>query len=320
MKIRASIGTLAVLGINDTPINSAPTTIYLLQYSAHGCMASCGFCAQSRKNYREERPDMLGRVVWPVVEIYELIERLREKKHLFTRICLQTVLKQGFFIEALTIIDKLRNNGIDLPISLATTPVSEKYLSEVRKRGVDYLGVGLDAATETLFVKWEKPYSWAVYWRFIEKAVDVFGRGHVYVHLIVGLGESFIELVRAMEQIHQVGARIALFAYTGLRGVPQVDIKYYRLAQIARHLIELGDDPLKYIDPVKLQLEKQPPNLDASAFYTSGCPGCNRPYYNEKPSGPIFNISSLDQLLAYAPKLRKELREIGVRSEVLYPS
>jgi biotin synthase-related radical SAM superfamily protein len=24
-------------------------------------------------------------------------------------------------------------------------------------------------------------------------------------------------------------------------------------------------------------------------FVTSGCPHCNRPYYNEKPRGPIFN-------------------------------
>jgi len=24
-------------------------------------------------------------------------------------------------------------------------------------------------------------------------------------------------------------------------------------------------------------------------FVTSGCPGCNRPYYNEKPGGPLYN-------------------------------
>ncbi|MEM4243701.1 MAG: radical SAM protein, partial [Candidatus Bathyarchaeia archaeon] len=24
-------------------------------------------------------------------------------------------------------------------------------------------------------------------------------------------------------------------------------------------------------------------------FLTSGCPACNRPFYNEKPSGPIYN-------------------------------
>jgi len=24
-------------------------------------------------------------------------------------------------------------------------------------------------------------------------------------------------------------------------------------------------------------------------FQTSGCPGCNRPFYNETPIGPIYN-------------------------------
>jgi biotin synthase len=24
-------------------------------------------------------------------------------------------------------------------------------------------------------------------------------------------------------------------------------------------------------------------------FITSGCPDCNRPYYNEKPGGPLYN-------------------------------
>jgi len=26
-----------------------------------------------------------------------------------------------------------------------------------------------------------------------------------------------------------------------------------------------------------------------TVYLTSGCPSCNRPYYNEKPSGPIYN-------------------------------
>ncbi|MCJ7714641.1 radical SAM protein, partial [Candidatus Bathyarchaeota archaeon] len=25
-------------------------------------------------------------------------------------------------------------------------------------------------------------------------------------------------------------------------------------------------------------------------FRTSGCPDCNRPFYNERPSGPLFNF------------------------------
>jgi len=28
---------------------------------------------------------------------------------------------------------------------------------------------------------------------------------------------------------------------------------------------------------------------NTNAFITSGCPGCNRPYYTSRPSGPIYN-------------------------------
>jgi biotin synthase len=29
--------------------------------------------------------------------------------------------------------------------------------------------------------------------------------------------------------------------------------------------------------------------LSGEAFETSGCPDCNRPYYNEQPGGPLYN-------------------------------
>jgi biotin synthase-related radical SAM superfamily protein len=28
---------------------------------------------------------------------------------------------------------------------------------------------------------------------------------------------------------------------------------------------------------------------DGVAFQTSGCPDCNRPFYNERPGGPMYN-------------------------------
>jgi biotin synthase len=31
--------------------------------------------------------------------------------------------------------------------------------------------------------------------------------------------------------------------------------------------------------------------VDGEAFRTSGCPGCNRPYYNERPGGPMYNYA-----------------------------
>jgi biotin synthase len=49
-------------------------------------------------------------------------------------------------------------------------------------------------------------------------------------------------------------------------------------------------------------------------FLTSGCPNCNRPYYNERPSGPIYN---------YPRELtEKELSEVWMQLDLkeLQPS
>jgi biotin synthase len=33
-----------------------------------------------------------------------------------------------------------------------------------------------------------------------------------------------------------------------------------------------------------------PVSIPGDAFRTSGCPDCNRPFYNEQPSGPMYNF------------------------------
>jgi biotin synthase len=164
-----------------------------------------------------------------------------------------------------------------------------------KRLGVDYLGVGLDAATPTLFRIAGKPYTWEKYVDFVGRAVAVYGRGRVYVHLIAGLGESPVELVGAMEKLYFIGARVALFRYTPIPGTarfPGVDVAEYRLLQIARALLDDGYSPWDYIAlgrHGRLLLAQCPPVSPAKAFLTSGCPGCNRPFYNEGPRGPIYN-------------------------------
>jgi biotin synthase len=47
---------------------------------------------------------------------------------------------------------------------------------------------------------------------------------------------------------------------------------------------------------------------DGEAFRTTGCPGCNRPFYNERPSGPFYNYPRpLKQ-----NEIEQELKLIGV--------
>lgn len=46
----------------------------------------------------------------------------------------------------------------------------------------------------------------------------------------------------------------------------------------------------------------------AAAFMTSGCPDCDRPYYNESPRGPIYNFHRRPTV-AEAIKLLREATE-----------
>jgi biotin synthase len=43
-------------------------------------------------------------------------------------------------------------------------------------------------------------------------------------------------------------------------------------------------------------------------FVTSGCPGCNRPYYNERPGGPLYNYPR--------PPLPEEITEIEKQIQI----
>jgi biotin synthase len=100
-----------------------------------------------------------------------------------------------------------------------------------------------------------------------------------------------------------MGVEVTLFAFTPIRGTvladrPQPPLDVYRRIQLARHLIVGG---LSRFEEMKFDEEGRAIGFRGSsedieealgtgeAFRTSGCPGCNRPYYNERPSGPFYN-------------------------------
>ncbi|NOZ89609.1 MAG: radical SAM protein [Crenarchaeota archaeon] len=293
-----------------------PTTVYLLQYSPAGCGASCGFCAQSRKA-RGSRGEWLSRVRWPARPLGELLEALRRGRGRVARVCYQTILKPGFVEEMLRHVEALAATGI--PLSVATTPLPRPVLERLHGLGVERLGVGLDAATPALARRVGKPYPWSAYMRFVEEGVRVFGRGMVHVHLVAGLGETPREMVEAMRRVYAVGARVALFRYTPLPGLPRypgVSLPVYRALQLALLLLEEGLNPLDYIDftqspPKALKKPPLPGDRVLEAMLTSGCPGCNRPFYNETPRGPIYNYPSRRMLLERREQLARELEALG---------
>jgi biotin synthase len=47
-KVRASLGTLGVLGLEMIQMDTPPTTAYLQIYTEKRCNANCQFCAQAK--------------------------------------------------------------------------------------------------------------------------------------------------------------------------------------------------------------------------------------------------------------------------------
>jgi biotin synthase len=181
-------------------------------------------------------------------------------------------------------------------------------LKRLAKAGADRIGIPLDAATEELFDKIKGkstggPYVWKKQFELLREAVAVFGKGKVSTHFIVGLGETEKEMIKVVQRCVDMGVLPALFAFTpiegtALRNMPQPPVQAYRRMQIAQSLVVSGlaraekmrfDEKGRLADygtgrqTLRRLIESGEP------FRTSGCSDCNRPYYNEKPSGPIYN-------------------------------
>ncbi|NPA95994.1 MAG: biotin synthase [Crenarchaeota archaeon] len=302
MRVRASIGTLAAVGILDARLDDAPTTAYLLQ-DCERCLARCAFCGLS---YGMDR---IARVTWPRTELEVLLPELRR----FQRVCLQTVLKRGWVEEATRILEAV--HSVSRHVSIALTPVPKSYLRNLAEL-CDFVGVGLDAPSPASFRRCGKPFTWSTYMKFIESCAEVFGKGAVYVHIIAGLGDSVADVLRVMKRLYSMGCRVALFSYVATTPArfPGIDVLSYRFLQVARQCLEEGIDPEPYVERLEPtpRFRRAPPiSNPLMAVLTSGCPGCNRPFYNESPRGPIMNFPSLRMVERLRESVERELELVG---------
>jgi biotin synthase len=203
----------------------------------------------------------------------------------------------------------------DLSISVLISPTlihQENLLDAMKKAGADRVGIAIDAATPELFDQLRGkgvggPHRWDHYWKVVEMATSVFGKFYTGIHLIVGLGETEKEMVEAIQRGQDLGAHTHLFSFFPEKGSPMEKhpsppLGQYRRIQLARWIINEGlgsasqmkfDENKRLID---FGIDVEPLIQMGEPFMTSGCPGrdgkvaCNRPYGNERPSGPIRNF------------------------------
>jgi biotin synthase-related radical SAM superfamily protein len=291
--INVSIGTAAVLGLARAPMAVAPTTAYLM-LGGH-CQMNCAFCAQARDS--QAGALNLSRVTWPEYPLDGVVERLAQAtaSGAFRRACLQVTVTTSAFDQALTVVHAVKAASA-VPFDVAFLPHSMDQVCQIVEAGADHVGFGLDAACERVFGQ-VKGGNWARSLALIEQAARTFP-GHAALHLIVGLGETEQEMVERIQWAHDLGITVGLFAFTPVRGThladrPPPPLAVYRRMQAARWLVahDLARAGGMAFDAQGCLINLGAPLLaSGEPFQTSGCPDCNRPFYNEQPGGVMYNF------------------------------
>lgn len=305
-RTRISLGSAITIGLTHGKVDCNPTTVYLMTYRRGKCNANCGFCPQARES--SSKIDLLSRVTWPAFDTRMILNRIESaaKQPLAKRVCIQALNYPRVFIHLQSLVREIGRIGI--PISVSCQPGSLDDIRLLGDAGTERIGIALDAVSEKLFkrvkgIDARGPYVWKRQFELLAEAVRIFGRSRVSTHLIVGLGETEEEMVRTIQKCIDMGVLPALFAFTPIKGttfgrMTQPAVSDYRRLQLARHLIlhrRSNFSKMRFDDAGRLiylgvsMRELRRVIGNGEPFRTSGCPDCNRPYYNEKPSGPIYN-------------------------------
>jgi biotin synthase-related radical SAM superfamily protein len=296
---RVSSGSATVLGLSDQRVDVAPTTAYLML--GERCRRNCAFCAQARASLAPE--GALSRVIWPPFHTGEVVEAVA-RAHAEGRIqraCFQVTVTPGHIEATRRAVERLAMRSA-VPICASVAPGKVEEVEALLAAGAQRVTIALDAACERVYAQ-VKGGSWARTLALLEECAQRFP-GRMGTHLIVGLGETEQEMALRLQQMADWGVGVGLFSFTPVAGTPLAGrqpppLAQYRRMQAARWLIVQGLDRAEHFRfaaqdgrLVAYGLSRQRLRevlVTGEAFRTSGCPGCNRPYYNERPSGPLYN-------------------------------
>jgi biotin synthase len=306
-KVRASMGTLGVLGLEMIQMDTPTTTAYLQIYTEQRCKANCQFCAQAKDSSADLTH--IARGMYIPYDLGVVVSRLKMAydRGYLARACIQTALYDSWWWDTVHLIKMIRENS-NVPISLSVFPVSNERLEILRSLQVNEIVIPLDACTPELFnmIKGKSaggPYSWEKHLDGIKRASRKFQK--VGTHLMIGLGETDEDAIKLISELWKNNINAALFSYTYVQGTqfkvtkrPHSEIiRHFRAVQLARHLImeKISDHmDMRYEDNIISDFGIDENSLlsfieDGKAFRTSGCPDCNRPMANETFS-QIFNF------------------------------
>ena len=311
--VRISMAAAIELGLKPGKINRCNCgCINLLQNYPQGCAANCSYCGLARERPGLAEENSFIRVDWPLFETDIVAEKIAEKEASDTvgRVCIAQVQDHRAVADLIDMAKRVHGAAPDVPISalVTATLLNEDDLHDIKETGVDIIGVGLDAASEKVFIRTrgklaKGPHQWGHHWEIVRKAREIYGPMKVNCHIVVGLGETDEDLIDLFYLLKSEQIAGYLFSFnpepgTEMQNVFRTPIKRWRRIQYVKHLIEEYDLDREAIefDSEGILVRLEPPQQLASdafstglAFMTNGCPdrqgvmACNRPYGSYRP-------------------------------------
>lgn len=295
--MKLSSGTASVLGLSKIKTKAPPTTGYIMLGS--NCTNNCQFCTQSQSS--KSNDTMLSRIDWHHFED-DCVIKLAQKaftENTLKRLCFQVVDSTNSVSKTLETLKKFDKTG-NIPICASSTVKNVDDARALFDAGLDRLCVAMDAASEHIYNK----VKGNDFHDKLDLLLDLSKEfpGKITTHLIVGLGETEYEMAKTISLFADNNIQVALFAFTPVKGTqmeshPAPSIESYRKIQIIHYLLEnkfLRFDEIVFDEEnissiTNNELLQVILSANGKPFMTSGCPDCNRPYYNESPGSIPYN-------------------------------
>lgn len=312
--VRISMAAAIELGLKPGRINRCSCDcINLLQNYPEGCYANCTYCGLARERPGVPEDNTFIRVAWPLYPTDLVAEKIAEKEGRsgVGRVCIAQVQDHRAYDDLVDMTQRVHRAAPAVPLSalVSATTLNEERLHVIKEAGADIIGVGLDAASEEVFYhtrgKGTKgPHTWEYHWHIIRAARRIYGPMNVNCHIIVGLGETDLELVDLFYQLQSEQIAGYLFSFnpepgTVMQDVSKAPIHRLRRIQLIKHLIEHKGLPreaisfdeygeISHLDAPEMMVEVAVNT--GLPFMTDGCPdrtgkmACNRPYGSYRPN------------------------------------
>ncbi len=309
--IRVSVAAAMTIGLRPGAFyrNATCDCVNLLLNYPEGCYANCTYCGLARERPGLAQGNTFIRVGWPVFPTDRVVEAIALHEARVGRVCIAQVQDKRAYPDLLDISRRIRRRSA-VPISalVSATLLDEEKILAIRDAGADIVGVGLDAASEEVFYRTRGkgangPHSWSQHWEIVRLARQHLGPLKVNCHVIVGLGETDVELVDLFYQMKSEQIAAYLFSFnpepgTAMADVPRAPISRLRRIQLTKYLIEHRDLPREAIlfdEAGAIARVLAPQRLigecvnAGTPFMTNGCPdrsgkvACNRPFGSYRP-------------------------------------